>query len=165
MIRTSLQAGEILDRLEQAARRGKLAGFTKGGRGGLFSVETHGHPYDGDLIASANFGRPDDGRITFQFRLRRKMPVIFAIVLLATIWPGVYFMDQLIPGEWGLIRTEWWYLPLTILPIPWMWRTLMHRSMTSNRTMAGEAIAKVAAAVEGTVEPAPSTGGGQATPR
>lgn len=165
MIRTSLHAGEILDRLDQAARRGKLAGFTKGGCGGLFSVETHGHPYDGDLIASANFGQPYDGRITFQFRLRRKMPVIFAILLLATIWPGVYFMDQLIPGEWGLIRTEWWYLPLTILPIPWMWRTLMRRSLASNRTMAEEAIAKMATELGGTPEPTTGVTANQATPR
>jgi hypothetical protein len=74
-------------------------------------------------------------------------------VLLATIWPGAYFMDQLMPGEWGWISTKvyWWYLPITVVPIPWVWRGLMRKSRESNRREAEGAIRKIAAEIGGEI--------------
>jgi hypothetical protein len=153
-IATALSRDEVLTRLDRLARRGQLPGFTRGGGGGLFSVDVHGQPFDAVMLASAE-GREGATVLRMHVRMHRRLPVIFAIVLAATIWPGVYFTDQLIPGEWGLIRTEWWYLPLTVVPIPWVWRALMRRSRESNRAEAEETLKKIAAEIEGT----------QATPR
>jgi hypothetical protein len=148
LVRTDLAPAEVLARLETLSRRGRLPGFQRGGRG-LFSVEAHGHPFDAELIAEAVPANPRGGELRFRLRMRRRMPAVFAVVLLATIWPGVYFMDELMPGEWGWIsRTVyWWYLPITALPIPWIWRGLMRKSRSSNRSEAEEAIRKIAAAV------------------
>ncbi|MEX2219951.1 MAG: hypothetical protein WD749_14460 [Phycisphaerales bacterium] len=150
-VTTELVPADLLDRLETLARRGRLPGFQRGGRG-LFSVEAHGHPFDAELIASAH-PTPPGTELTFDLRLRRRLPALFAIVLLATIWPGVYFMDQLIPGEWGWPATWIWYLPLTILPLPFLWRSLMAKSRRSNHQAAQEAIRKIAAELARPVHP------------
>jgi hypothetical protein len=138
----------VLERLGTLSRRGRLPGFEQGGRG-LFSVEAHGHPFDAELIAEAHQADPPGSELRFTLRLRRRMPTTFAAILLLTIWPGVYFMDQLIPGEWGAIsRTVyWWYLPLTVVPIPWVWRSMMRKSRASSRREAEEAIRKIGAEV------------------
>lgn len=124
-----------------------MAGFTRSAKGGLFAVAAHGHPFDGELTAQQG-----EGSLRFRVRMVRKMPVIFAVVLVLTIYPGEYFMDQLIPGQWGWINTWWWYGPITVLPLPWMWRSLMRRSWAAIDASAREAIGKIAAEVDGHVE-------------
>jgi hypothetical protein len=151
-VSTSLAAPEILDRLETASRRGRLPGFER--RNGSFAVAAHGHPFDGEL--DADIQRDGAGsRIEFDLRLQSRLPIIFAFVLAFTVWPGVYFMDELVeqfmPGLWRPWITYYWYLPLTLLPIPWMWRSLMRRSRDSTRESAAEAIEKIAGEVDGTV--------------
>jgi hypothetical protein len=132
-----------------------MAGFRAGSAGdseSLFTVAAHGQPFDQDLIAS--YAAPASGApgvLTFRLRLLRKLPVIFAVILAVTIWPGVYFMDQLIPGEWGWIPTWWWYIPTTVLPIPWMWRKTMRKSRAASEESAREAIHKIAQELGGTV--------------
>ncbi len=90
--------------------------------------------------------------MSFRLKALRKLPIIFAIVLLATIWPGVYFMDALIPGEWGWIPTSWWYLPITIIPMPWAWRNMQRRSTKAVAESAHAAIEKIAKEIDGTIE-------------
>jgi hypothetical protein len=146
-----LPTAEVVSRLDRASRRGRLAGFRAyPGDGVLFSVELPGHPFDGVLEARA---REEGGgtRLELRTRMLLRMPVVFALVLIATVWPGVYFMDRLIPGEWGWIPqigtwwpgTWWWYVPLTALPLPFVWRALMRRSKAALDKAAEEMVAKI----------------------
>lgn len=143
-VETRLNAEQVRERLSTASKRGRMPGYRN--EPGLFSVAAHGYPFDGVLE-----GMLRDGRIEFRIRMLRKLPVIFAAVILFTIWPGVYLMDQLIPGQWGWIPTWWWYLPVTVIPTPWMWKGVMKKSKKSMDASAREAIGKIAAEVEGRV--------------
>jgi len=153
-VATSLAAEQVLDRLQTASKRGRMAGFEKG-NGGLFTVAAHGVPFDGVLVADLR-----DGRLRFSVRMSKKLPAIFAAVLVFTIWPGVYFMDELIavftPSLWRPWITYYWYLPITIVPIPWVWRGLMRKSRTSMHASAMDMIKKIAAEIDGTIETQPT---------
>src|SRR5262249_52786554 len=140
LVATPLTAEQVRERLLTASKRGRLPGFHNGGA--AFAVAAHGHPFDGVMS-----GRWRDGKLVFESRMLRRMPRVFAATLILTVWPGVYLMDQLIPGEWGWIPTWWWYLPITAIPIPWMWRSLMRKSRASIDASAREAIGKIAAEV------------------
>src|SRR5439155_12959095 len=89
-----------------------------------------------------------------------RLPLIFASIIAFTVWPGVYFMDELVvqlaPHWWRPWVTYYWYLPLTILPIPWMWRSLIRRSRATSRASALEAIGKIAGEVAGNLEAPPT---------
>ena len=155
VIATALPALEILQRLTNASRRGRLAGFEpKPAAGGLFAAAAHGHPFDSLLVGDHDAAA---GRIRFRLVLLRKFPAIFAAILALTIWPGVYCMDELV-SQVGLWRPEhpwltyYWYLPLTVVPIPWIWRSVMVKSRRSAREHAGETIEAIAQAIGGKVE-------------
>lgn len=150
-IATPLTAEQVLDRLATASKRGRLAGFQPASRPALFHAAAHGNPFDGVLTGSLR-----EGRLEFSVRMLPKLPAIFAFVIILTIWPGVYLMDTLIPGEWGWIPTWWWYIPITVLPIPWMWRGLMKRSRAAIDASAKEAIAKIAQELGANSDPAVS---------
>jgi hypothetical protein len=121
--------------------------------GGLFAAAAFGHPFDSDLVGEL---RPGTG-LEFRLAMHRRLPAIFAVILVLTVWPGVYCMDeliaQLLPSLWRPWVTYYWYIPLTILPAPWLWRSMMHRSRASAREHAMETITKIAAEVGGVVEP------------
>ena len=146
---------ESLERLAVASRRGRLPGFeARPAGGGLFAVAAHGHPFDGVLTGEYQADQ-GGGRMRFRLALHRKLPVIFAAVLLLTIWPGAYFMDELIaqftPGWWRPWVTYYWYLPLTALPAPWIWASLMRRSRVSIHAASVEAIGTIAKELGGEV--------------
>jgi hypothetical protein len=123
----ALDAAEIRRRMDLASRRGRVPGVHVGEGDTLFEVDGCGAPFEHHLVAT---GTPADGAIRVSFALvrRNRMPLVFAILLVVTVWPGVYFMDQLIPGEWNWIPTWTWYLPLTVLPVPWFWRSTARKS-------------------------------------
>lgn len=150
-LRCTLAPPEILERLDTLARRGKLAGYEKTGPGS-FVLDAFGNPFDYDLSADLS-SRPDgDGSmIRFALRMRRRLPIVFAVVCLLTIEPGQYFIDQMIPGTWGWIDTRLWYYPLAILPLPFMWRSWLKKSLASAIEHAQEQIAKVAQATSAEV--------------
>lgn len=158
MIETTLGPQAILERLETASRRGRLPGFERG-NGALFDVAAHGQPFDGVLAARYEQAGPGEAaRVRFTLRLLPGMPLAFAALLIFTIWPGVYFMDELIaqfiPGWWRPWVTYYWYLPLTVLPTPWIWRSVMRRARRTAREAAAATINKVAAELGGRVIPA-----------
>jgi hypothetical protein len=149
---TRLAPAEILARLDTASRRGRLPGFTARPREGiLFTLELHGQPFDGLMTASASQTADGGSVLALRWRMRPQLPLLFMAVLIATIWPGVYFMDRLIPGSWTWIpafgswwpATWWWYIPLTALPLPFAWRVLMRRSRAALEAAAAEAVEKV----------------------
>lgn len=148
------QPDRVVPVLEDAAKRGKLPGFRRVGES-EFAVDAFGTPFDYELRGRVE---PASSSSRVRFALRRKglMPIVFALVLVLTVEPGRYFADQLIPGEWGWINTMWWYYPLTILPLPWVWLGLWKRSRASAVGHASEQIEKMRRALEAT--PARSPG-------
>lgn len=148
-VRVSLDEAQIVDRLGAAAKRGKLPGFrAPGPRGGLFVVDAFGNPFDRDMEARIE-GEGSDRRLRFSTHLRWPLPVLFAVVLLLTIEPGRWMTDRMIPGEWGWIDTRWWYYPLLIIPMPFLWRSLIRKSYDSAMTHAREQIERIESHLRG----------------
>jgi hypothetical protein len=131
----------VVARLDALARRGKLAEFRPGPPPALFSVTTAGQPFDYLLVAHAS---PQAGgtRLTFSLRLLRRMPLIFAAVIVFTIWPGVWLTDSMLRSYWtGYDYQTWmWYLPLTVLPLPWACVRLMRRAKQAGEAHAAEIV-------------------------
>lgn len=154
----ALTPAEVLDRLSTASRRGRMPGFHNHNQPGgvLFSVAAFGQPFDGELRVRAA-ARPGGSTLRSEERILRRTPAIFILALAFAVWPGEYFMDQLmiqfLPGVRDAVPTAWWYLPVTILPIPWLWRAVMRRTRESVRASALHAIERIAAELGGRVVP------------
>ena len=147
-VEVEMTAERVLERLGEASRRGRLPGSAaRPGSGALFRVAAFGHPVDADLEAMAS----GDGLLRLDFRLvlPRRLAGGLALGLAVTVWPGVYFMDQLMiqcwPAAAHAVPTWWWYVPLAVLPIPWVWRGVMRRARETTADSAREAIGKIAA--------------------
>lgn len=121
----------IMQRLTTASRRGRLAGFQSEKPPGLFSVEAFAAPFEHKLVATA---APTSAGTTLTFRTHvlPKVPAIFIVAIIISIWPGVWMTHSMLvtwfswysPKEW----VTWaWYIPLTVVPLPWYllksWRT------------------------------------------
>jgi hypothetical protein len=147
---TTLADAEILSRLDALARRGKLAGFEKGGPGGpLFTLEAAGAPFDYTLEAwSAHQGHGGGAgttRLDLRMRLLLRTPLIFGVVIALTIWPGVWLTHSMLRAYFGFYTyAEWvtwaWYIPLTVLPLPWALFEMIKRSREAAYTSAQESI-------------------------
>ena len=147
---------EVVRRLESAAKKGRLPGFEAGGKGGeLFSVDAFGQMMDYRLCAAAGPSALGT-KIAFTLRAVRKVHMILAVMLIVTIWPGMWMTDSMIrswfTGYTYPTYVTWaWYIPLAILPIPWMWWSGQKKSLAAAKVHAQEQIAKIAAEVEGSV--------------
>ena len=164
-VTTDLPPPPLPARLDEASRRGRLAGYTPLPSGD-FSVTAYGDKYDYDLIASP-LPAPPGSRLAFRLSLPLKLPLILAATIAFTIWPGVWLTDSMLttyfPSYASLpVKTWMWYLPLTILPLPWMCLSLARRSRAAAESSAHEMIAKIAAELGGAVHPAPAPAPGPA---
>lgn len=141
---TPLSPEEIRRRLDRAARRGDVPGLTSPRGSELFGIEELAGPFDYRLSA---FASPGNGstRITWALRMLPKVPVIVGVVIVLTIWPGVWLTDSMLRTYWPAydFATWTWYIPLTVLPLPWSLAGMIRRSRTQARTTAGELIAAV----------------------
>lgn len=126
--------------LDSLAKKGKLPGF-ESLSAESFKVDAFGNPFDADIVATVRSTEPLI--IDFELKIRRTMPLVFILVTLLTIWPGVLITDSLIPGEWGWWPTMYWYLPLTILPLPFVTRTIVRSTRTTTRTHAQKQIKSI----------------------
>ena len=150
VLRTALDRDEVLKRLEQAWRRGKLPGFAPGGPG-LFCAEAFANPFPSDLIASATDA---DGALELRFttRIVWKMPTFFAVVLILTLWPGLPMTESMLNTYWASskdwIPMWWWYVPMWVLSLPWMW-TSTKKSRKGVVPEAHKAIEAIAKAIDG----------------
>ncbi len=171
-VESPLGPAEALQRLATASRRGRLPGFHNHAEPGgvLFSVAAFGQPFDGVLNARVGPGPGTATRLLFQWQVPSRLPILFGLALTATVWPGVYFMDQLMiqaaPGWRESLPTWWWYLPLTLVSILWLAWSVWHRTRRSVRASSVEAIKKIAREIDGRVigaQCAPNAA--QATPR
>ncbi len=146
-ITTELDPAECQARAAKLSKRGKLPGYAPDP--GLFSCAAFGAPFDERLVAQHT-----GSGVSFRAERLKKLPVIYAVVLALTVWPGVVFMDSLLNTWFGWYPNPWWftwawYIPLTALPIPWLWRSLTRKSRASALGHAHEQIARLASALEG----------------
>lgn len=155
-ISSPIAPAAILARLSTASKRGRLAGFIAEPGGNAFRAALFSEPFDHELRAAIEPAPGGGSIIRASARMLPKMPLIFAVVLIITVYPGVLLTDTMIPGEWGWIDTWIWYVPLTALPIPWIWAKLMKKSRTGAGLSAYELLHKLATEVEGRVETGPS---------
>ncbi len=158
-IEALLSPDEIVARLDKASRRGRMPGFRARPKDALFQTDAWGTPFDFDLFASAE-GAEGRTRLVFEVRLRQRLPRVYALMLVLTVWPGAPLTDSLLRmwfdwyhhltqieffrlGSW-----EWftyaWYIPVCVLPLPFMWKGWMRRSRATARVSALEMIAKIA---------------------
>lgn len=144
---TPLGNEEVVARLEAMSKRGKLAGFTRGGaEGASASFAAHGTPFEGRVLV-----RPGAGSVGFDLWMPKKPALVFGVVLALTVWPGLPLSDSFLQGMvWyerltsGWFHTWMWYLPLTILPAPFTLRTAMRKSRATAMEHAKETVARVA---------------------
>lgn len=141
-LRTPAAPDEIIKTLDRAARQGKLPGFETDPPG-HFRVAAFGSPFDRELVARID--QSDSASLVrFEPRLLRKAPLVVILSVLVSIWPGVEFVDVLIPASWGWWPTWTWYLPLVIVPtilmLPGIWR----KSENAAAEHAREQIHKIA---------------------
>ena len=156
-IKTDLDQSEIARRAKRLSERGKLPGFHPNTPGGLFEAIAFGNPFDYRLIASHQ-----PGQLNFHIKIKSKMPAIFWIVMALTIWPGVLFTDSLLNTWFGWYPNQtWityaWYLPITIIPLPWLHRSIMAKTRAAALVHAHEQIATLAKALEGDIIDHPQT--------
>ena len=158
MLLTSHEDDAIVETLLALAKRGKLAGYQpRPEQGVLFLCDAQGTPWDRDLLGVVTASPDGKRQLAFTLRSRRRIPIIFAVVLAFTVWPGVILTDSLLATWFGFYSTwslqmPWltyaWYLPLTALPIPWMWRSWMRKTDLSTRMHAHEQVTKIATALD-----------------
>lgn len=155
-IETGLSGEEILARLEGMSKRGKLAGYERPATsedGSDASFAAHGSPFDGVVLVRAG-----QGRVEFELSMPRKMPVIFAVILVLTVWPGLpiteAFMHSFVWYENLIGSAEWlstwvWYLPLTIIPAPFAWLGAVRKSRATSMEHARETVERVRVVLAG----------------
>ncbi len=122
--------------------KGKLPGYEQLGAS-RFKVALFGNPFDGDLIATIE---PTEAgsTITFTTKLHAKGPIVLIVSIVLSIWPGVMLTDSLIPGSWGWWPTWMWYLPLTILPLPYFLPKMWKKSRAESENHLLEQLQRIA---------------------
>lgn len=147
VIDTPLGSREVVEKLRAMSQRGKLPGFEA--KGDDFLALAYGWVYDFDLLGTC---RPTDTgtRVGFALQVKRKVPWIVAAVLVLSVFPGVWITDSMLVTYFDWYPREFWktcawYLPLSIIPVPWIWKTAMHRSRAAAEESARELIGKIAA--------------------
>lgn len=149
----ALSKGEVIDRLTAMSKRGKLAGFEreKIPEGADAAFAAQGTPFEGLVLM-----RVGEGRVSFDLHMPRKWAVIFSAVLIVTVWPGLpiteaflqsFIWYERLTGGW--FATWMWYLPMTVLPAPFMLRSVLVKSRATSMEHARETVARVRAVLEG----------------
>lgn len=147
------QASERLAEVARTlSRKGKLPGYRAGSatRGDVVAFHGFGEPWDFEVSAKVA-GEGDKSRVWFEGRVLPKSPLIFLIVSVLSVWPGVWLTDSMLKAyfsgyDWN---TYLWYIPLTALPVPWMAWRMWTRSLRSAREHAAETIPKLQHAMTG----------------
>lgn len=152
-ITSPLPPTEVVARLDRLAKRGKLPGFEKQpggeGDGGRFICDIFGAPFDRELVTQLSATASGGCEIANQSRLRLKLPLIYAAVLIVTVWPGVWLTDSMLKiyFSWYTIETWWWYMPMCLLMIP-----AVRKQWTTSQAVAAEEAAELLKKIAGEVE-------------
>ena len=149
-IQTTLTPQEFLSVADSMSKAGKLPGFEK--TPSYFSTLLFGAPFDRVMTSTATT-RSDHTRIKFSTKLLLKMPLIFAALIIFSIWPGVTLTHSLLRTYFPAytIETWWWYIPLTVLPLPWYLKKTIKQSEASCLLSAIENINLLAERAKGEV--------------
>ncbi len=146
-IETSPDSAAVFAALSKMSKQGKLAGYQHQSGESSATADAHGNPFDSDLVVSIN-----EQSVVFDLKMRSKLPIVFAVVLILTVWPGLPLTDSFMFNfAWyerlmgDKIQTWMWYLPMTALPIPFVWRSSMMKSQKTARAHALETIEKIRA--------------------
>lgn len=155
-VATGLGEAQVLERLERLARDGKLAGFrVLGARS--FEVSAFGEPFDRRLVATLAQDGPRT-RLNLKAPLVARMPVIYALIIAVSIWPGVWLTHSMLSTYWNWYGRwpEWvtwaWYMPLTVVPLFFMLPKMMRKSERACYEHAMEQVGKITEAVSGSIE-------------
>lgn len=148
---TPLPPESALAALARAGRRGRLPGFTNL-QDNTFRLDCDAIPFEHEIrgvIEAETAPEPSPAnaasRVTLSVRRKPLMPTAFAVTLILTVWPGVWLTDSLIATYWATYGrwtesmpwlTYAWYLPLTALPLPWLWKSLTVKSAAMARESA-----------------------------
>lgn len=154
-LHTPLTTAEILTRLQAASRRGKLAGWQSPAakpppQGAVFAIKDFGHPFESVLLAHASQQANGTGtRLTFTTRVQPLIPLVYLVVLIASVWPGVWLTDSLIRTYFTgyTFNTYYWYMPLTVPFVPWGMWSAWKKSTRSARTDAHALVEKIRTAL------------------
>ena len=153
-LRSSMSPGSLVERLDLAARRGRLPGFRANPADGSFRVRLYGGNFDRMLEGRAS-GDGSSARVALRVRLLPGMPLAFAFISVLTVWPGVLLMDSMLltyyPPSQTWIPTWWWYIPLTALPLPFAAKKLWRAS----NALAEEDLRKTLASIARETDAAP----------
>ncbi len=159
-VKSSLAPAEVAKRLAQAGRRGRLPGYDATNPK-VFRIDCDAVPFEYALLGTIGPEPASESGtgsiITMHTERRSLMPAIFAATLIFTVWPGVWLTDSLIGVYWSAYgrwseQMPWltyaWYLPISALPLPWVWRKLTRKS----KVMAAESATKIIATIRTVVE-------------
>ncbi|MEM9373473.1 MAG: hypothetical protein AAGA55_07500 [Planctomycetota bacterium] len=139
------EPAQVVERLTKLSKAGKLAGFVAGGENHIASFAAFGGPFDGrvEITHSGHSTR-------FDLRMPVRMPIIFALVLVLCVWPGLPLTDAFLQGfGWyerltsGALRTWMWYLPATVLPAPFALRSSIRKSRAAAYRHATETVERL----------------------
>lgn len=140
--------------LDKASKAGKLPGYAKLQSVPQCAVEAYGTVFDHQL--NLTFAQSESGSIiTFDLIRLSKKPIIIAVVLLICIWPGLPMTDSMLRTWWGwydtlpLWATAAWYLPFTVLPMPFMWKRWSTESHASAVAHSYEQIQTISEVLQG----------------
>ncbi|MBY0311544.1 MAG: hypothetical protein K2W85_05710 [Phycisphaerales bacterium] len=168
-VQSPLSAIEIVAALEAAARRGKMAGFqripgTTPVQGVICTISDFGTPFESVLetTAAASSGGRGGTELSFSLRMQTKLIWVFGIVLVATVWPGVWLTDSMLRTYFSGydFRTWMWYLPLTAPFVPLALLTAIARSKASAQIEALAIIERIRAVVGARADKAGDAGSG-----
>jgi len=148
-IACSLAVDEVRRRVRELAMRGRMPGFIMGKGEIAFEAQSFGKQFDYRLFAILT-----PGELRFELRLCRRTPMILAVLLAVTLWPGVWLTDSMLKTyfDWYTMPTWIWYIPLTVIPVPFMWRRAVVHSRAAAEDSARELIERIRDAL------APETG-------
>jgi hypothetical protein len=155
-IETRLTPSVVSERLLGLSKRGKLPGFEPAGEGG--SSTAFGTPFDHRLRIDVE-GSDAGSVVRLSVEPRWRMPVVFGVVLVLTVWPGEPLTDSLLRTyftlyeRWtqellgGWFGTWLWYYPMTVPFVPLVFRAMLRRSRAEARVHAEELAVRIAAAL------------------
>lgn len=156
-----------------------MAGFNRVGtttpaQGLIFTVSDFGTPFEsvlegqarpmsgeGDAAASGGAVAGGGCELSFAIRMKPKLAWVFGVVLVASVWPGVWLTDSMIRTYFPSYdyKTWMWYIPLTAPFVPLGLMQAIKKSRASAQIEAAEIIERIRTLVQGR-----STGGGGAGP-
>ncbi|QQS08529.1 MAG: hypothetical protein IPK69_11130 [Phycisphaerales bacterium] len=146
-ITTRLAATQIVARAEALAKKGKLPGFeaSPGAPAGeVFQTKLFAGRLNATMIARIT-ENAEPREVSFSIIHPKRPAMIIALVTILSIWPGMWITDSMIrtyiPSySVSMWITAAWYLPLFVLPVPWVWRKMSNAAEPAAREHAVEQI-------------------------